>query len=171
MKTSALNNTEFAPFYENYIHSLGEVELLEILNQSSVQLIELISNLTEEKLNYGYAKGKWSIKEILQHLIDTERILSYRALRFSRNDLTDIPGFNEDFYVENSNGKTRSKESLLNEFSLVRNSTIALFNSFSDKMLTNLGTANNSKMSVRALGFIIAGHQTHHLKVIKEKYL
>ncbi len=171
MKTSDLNNNEFATFYKNYITELGEVDLLEILNQSSVQLIELISNLTEEKLNYSYAKGKWTIKEMLQHLIDTERILSYRALRFSRNDLTNIPGFNEDFYVENSNGKTRSKKSLLNEFSLVRNSTIALFNSFSDKMLTKIGTANNSEMSVRALGFVITGHQMHHLKVLQEKYL
>ena len=171
MKTTDLNSSEFAPFYKNYITELGEVDLIETLTDSHHLLIEIISKLPEDKLNYSYAKGKWTIKELLQHLIDTERILSYRALRFSRNDLTDIPGFNEDFYVKNSNGKTRSKKSLLNEFSLVRNSTIALFISFSDKMLTNIGTANNSEMSVRALGFVIAGHQTHHLKILQEKYL
>lgn len=171
MKTTDLNSSEFAPFYKNYITELGEVDLIETLTDSHHLLIEIISKLPEDKLNYSYAKGKWTIKELLQHLIDTERILSYRALRFSRNDLTDIPGFNEDFYVKNSNGKTRSKKSLLNEFSLVRNSTIALFISFSDKMLTNIGTANNSEMSVRALGFVIAGHQTHHFKILQEKYL
>ncbi len=171
MKTTDLNPSEFAPFYKNYIYDLGEVNLLNILNVSHQNILKTLTNLSEEKLNHSYAKGKWTIKEILQHLIDAERILSYRALRFSRNDQTEISGYNEDFYVENSNGKTRTKENLLNEFNLVRNATIALFKSFSDEMLTNIGVANNSNMSVRALGFIIAGHQMHHLKVIKEKYL
>ncbi len=171
MKTSNLSSSEYVPFYESYIVTLGEVDLMEILTKSHTLLIETLIKIPEEKLNYSYTKGKWTIKEILQHLIDTERILSYRSLRFSRNDNTNLPGYNEDFYVENSNGKTRSKESLINEFSLVRNATIALFKSFSDKILANIGSANNSKMSVRALGFIIAGHQIHHLKVIQEKYL
>lgn len=171
MKISDLNPSEFAPFYKTYIDQLGEVDLLETLTDSNNLLVETIGKLPDNKFNYSYAKGKWTIKEILQHLIDTERIMSYRALRFSRNDLTEIPGFNEDFYVKNSNGKTRTKESLLNEFSLVRNSSIALFNSFSEEMLTKIGNANDNKMSVRALGFVIAGHQIHHLKVIQEKYL
>lgn len=171
MKTTDLNPSEFAPFYKNYIIELGDVNLFKILDTSHQNLLKTITNLSEDKLNYSYAKGKWTIKEVLQHLIDTERIMSYRALRFSRNDKTEIPGFNENFYVENSNGKNRTKESLLNEFSLIRNSTIALFKSFSDKMLTKIGNANDNKMSVRALGFVIAGHQIHHLKVIQEKYL
>jgi hypothetical protein len=171
MKTTDLNPSEFAPFYKNYITELGDVDLIETLTDSHNLLVEIIRKLPEEKLNYSYAKGKWTIKEMLQHLMDTERIMSYRALRFSRNDQTEIPGFDEDFYVENSNGRTRTKESLQNEFSLVRNSTIALFNSFSDKMITKTGNANNNKMSVRALGFIISGHQMHHLKVLQEKYL
>jgi len=171
MKTTDLNPSEFAPFYKNYITELGGVELIETLTDSHNLLVEIIRKLPEDKLNYSYAKDKWTIKEMLQHLMDTERIMSYRALRFSRNDQTEIPGFDEDFYVENSNGKTRTKESLQNEFSLVRNSTIALFNSFSEIMLTKIGNANNNKMSVRALGFIIAGHQMHHLKVLQEKYL
>jgi uncharacterized damage-inducible protein DinB len=171
MKTTDLTTSEFATFYKDYIYSLGTVDLFEILTVSHQNIIKTLTNLPKEKLNYGYATGKWNIKEILQHLIDAERILSYRALRFSRNDQTEIPGYNEDFYVENSDGKTRNIESLLKEFSLVRNATIALFESFSVNMLTNIGVANNSNMSVRALGFIIAGHQMHHLKVIKEKYL
>ncbi|MGV6845296.1 MAG: DinB family protein [Lutibacter sp.] len=171
MKTTDLNTSEFAPFYKDYIYSLGTVGLFEILTVSHQNILKTLTNLPEEKLNYSYTTGKWSIKEILQHLIDAERILSYRALRFSRNDQTEIPGYNEDFYVKNSNGKTRNIESLLKEFTLVRNATIALFESFSVEMLTNIGVANNSNMSVRALGFIIAGHQMHHLKVIKEKYL
>jgi hypothetical protein len=171
MKTTDLNASEFAPFYKDYIYSLGNVDLFEILDVSHQNILKTLTSLSEEKLNYSYAKDKWTIKEILQHLIDAERILSYRALRFSRNDTTNILGYDEDFYVENSNGKERTKEALLSEFSLVRNATTALFESFSVKMLTKIGVANNSNMSVRALGFIIAGHQMHHLKVIQEKYL
>jgi len=171
MKTTDLTSSEFTTFYKNYIAELGEVSLFKILDTSHQNLLKIITNLSNEKLDYRYAKNKWTIKEILQHLIDTERIMSYRALRFSRNDQTEISGFNEDFYVENSNGRTRTKESLLSEFSLVRNASVALFNSFSDEMLTKTGIASNSKISVRALGFIIAGHQMHHLKVIQEKYL
>ena len=120
---------------------------------------------------YSYAEGKWTIKELVQHIIDAERVLSYRALRFSRNDTTNLSGFDEDWYVANSNGNERNFKDMLQEFIHVRNSTILLFKSFKPEMLLINGTASNSDMSVRALGFIIAGHQTHHLKIIKEKYL
>jgi len=171
MTTLQVNENEYAPFYKNYIKSLGTVDLFEILNNSLEDLLLTIKHLPEEKLNFSYQEGKWTIKELVQHIIDAERVLSYRALRFSRNDSTDLQGFNEDWYVENSNGNDRNIEDLLNEFSFVRNSTISLFKSFSDEMFTLSGSINGSDMSVRALGFIIAGHQIHHLKVIKEKYL
>jgi len=171
MTTLQVNENEYAPFYKNYIKSLGTVDLFEILNNSLEDLLLTIKHLPEEKLNFSYQEGKWTIKELVQHIIDAERVLSYRALRFSRNDSTDLQGFNEDWYVENSNGNDRNIEDLLNEFSFVRNSTISLFKSFSDEMFTLSGSINGGDMSVRALGFIIAGHQIHHLKVIQEKYL
>ena len=150
---------------------LGNVNLIEILRTSSEELLEMFKDLSEEKMVFCYDEGKWSLKELLQHLIDTERIMSYRALRFSRNDATELPGFNEDWYVKYSNGNDRNSNDLIDEFTCTRRASISLFKSFSDEMLQLSGTANGSDMTVRALGFIIAGHQMHHLKVIKERYL
>ena len=171
MNSLHLNENEYAPFYSNYIKALGEADLREVLKSSLLDLTTTIENLSEEKLNYRYADGKWTIKELIQHITDAERILSYRALRFSRNDATDLPGFDEDWYVDNSNGNDRSIEELLEEFKHVRKATLSLFKSFSTEMLAKTGSSNGSDMTVRALGFIIAGHQTHHLKIIKEKYI
>lgn len=171
MNASQLNENEYAPFYENYIKSLGNVNLIEILNLSLEEILNIFKNLPPEKLVYRYAEGKWTIKELIQHIIDSERVFNYRALRFSRNDATDLQGFDEDWYVANSNGNDRNFDDLLEEFINIRKSSISLFKSFTDEMLVMNGTANGSDMTVRALGFIIAGHQMHHLKVIKEKYL
>ena len=171
MTTIQVNDNEYAPFYKNYIKSLGNVNLFEILESSLYDLVQTIENLPEEKLNFQYQEGKWTIKELVQHIIDAERVLSYRALRFSRNDSTDLQGFNEDWYVENSNGNDRTIIDLLEEFTYLRKGSIALFKSFTDEMFSLSGSINGSDMSVRALGFIIAGHQIHHLKIIKEKYL
>jgi len=171
MNSNQLNNNEYASFYKNYIKTVGTSNLFEILTTSHDELILTVKNLSEEKLMFSYAEGKWTIKELLQHLIDTERVMCYRALRFSRNDATDLPGFDENLFVENSNGNERTSIDLLEEFTLVRKSTISLFKSFSAKMLSTTGTIDGSIMSVRALGFIVAGHQIHHLKVIRERYL
>ncbi len=107
MKTTQLNDSEYAPFYKNYIKGLGNVDLFKILHSSLEDTLNTLQNLTEEKLMYRYAEGKWTIKEILQHIIDAERVLSYRALRFSRNDTSELKGFDEDWYVNNSNGNDR----------------------------------------------------------------
>ncbi len=171
MNSNQLKENEYSSFYKNYITILGEVNLLEVLTNSLENLISTLKNLPEEKLQYRYEEGKWTIKELIQHIIDAERVLSYRALRFARNDTTNLQGFDEDWYVKNSNGNDRNFDELLNEFSLLRKATISLFKSFSNEMLTNIGSANGSDISVRALGFIIAGHQIHHLNIIKEKYL
>ncbi len=171
MNSNQLKEDEYSSFYKNYVTILGEINLLEVLNNSLENLINTLKNLPEEKLQYRYEEGKWTIKELIQHIIDAERVLSYRALRFARNDATNLQGFDEDWYVKNSNGNDRDFDELLNEFSLVRKATILLFKSFSNEMLTNTGSANGSVVSVRALGFIIAGHQIHHLNIIKEKYL
>lgn len=171
MNSSQLNENEYAPFYKNYITIVGNVNLLEILNSSLDELTETVKNLPEEKLLFRYDTNKWTIKELLQHIIDAERVLSYRALRFSRNDATALHGFDEDWYVNNSNGNERDFNDLLNEFTLIRKSSISLFKSLTNEMLAMYGSSNGSDMTVRALGFIIAGHQMHHLKIIKEKYL
>lgn len=172
MTLIALSENEYAPFYKTYINTVkNNVELIDLLKDSINQLITVLTDLPEEKQMYAYSEGKWTIKEIVQHLIDTERILSYRALRFSRNDATPISGFDESWYAENSNGNERSYKDLLKELKLVRKSTIMLFKSFSEEMLLFSGTANDSEITVRALGFVIAGHQLHHLNVIKERYL
>ena len=171
MTTLQLSENEYAPFYKNYIKNLGDVNLHEVLNSSFEDLINSLKNVPEEKLVYRYADGKWTIKELVQHIIDAERVLSYRALRFSRNDPSDLQGFDEDWYVGNSNGNERNFKDILDEFTHLRKANISLFHSFTNEMMPMLGTSNGSIMSVRALGFIIAGHQMHHLKIIKEKYL
>lgn len=171
MNSIQLNDNEYAPFYSNYIKALGDVNLYKVLISSFDDLMETLKGVPEDKLLYRYEDGKWTIKELVQHIIDAERVLSYRALRFSRNDATDLHGFDEDWYVEYSNGNDRDFKDILDEFSHLRKASISLFNSFTPKMLEMLGSSNGSDMTVRALGFIIAGHQMHHLKIIKERYL
>ncbi len=171
MNSNQLNENEYSPFYKNYILALKNVNLIEVLTSSLEEILITVKNLPEEKLQYKYAEGKWTIKEIIQHLIDTERIMSYRALRFSRNDTTELEGFDENWYVDNSNGNERNIHDLLDELTLVRKTSVSLFKSFTDEMLIRIGTANGGDMTVRALGFIIAGHQMHHLMIIKERYL
>ncbi len=171
MNSNQLNENEYSPFYKDYILALENVTLIEVLTSSLEEILITVKNLPEEKLQYKYAEGKWTIKEIIQHLIDTERIMSYRALRFSRNDATELQGFDENWYVDNSNGNDRNIHDLLDELTLLRKTSISLFNSFTDEMLIRIGTANGGDMTVRALGFIIAGHQMHHLMIIKERYL
>lgn len=170
MNSFELNDNEYPTFYKNYIDSLGAVDLIDVLSKSLDDLMETLKDVPEDKLLYRYAEGKWTIKELVQHIVDAERILSARALRFSRDDATDVPGFDEDSYVDCSNANNRNFHELLEEFTYLRESTILLFSSFTTEMLAMLGSINGSDMSVRALGFIIAGHELHHLKVIKKEY-
>ena len=124
-----------------------------------------------DKFDYRYDEGKWTIKEIIQHLIDSERVFSYRALRISRNDKTPLPGFDENSFVENTNSNQRSLQGLLTEMAVVRQATLSLFSSFSVEQLERIGMASNHQISVRAIGFIIIGHQEHHQKIFQERYL
>ena len=171
MKSNQLFITEYPDFYKSYIQELEEVELIEELEICLHEFIKFVQNISMDKFDYQYAEGKWTIKEIIQHLIDSERVFSYRALRISRNDKTPLPGFDENEYVANSNGNERSLQSLLTEMAVVRQSTLSLFNSFSQEQLTKIGIASNNEVSVRAIGFIIIGHQKHHQKIFIEKYL
>ncbi|PJB11291.1 MAG: damage-inducible protein DinB [Flavobacteriales bacterium CG_4_9_14_3_um_filter_40_17] len=172
MPYNDLNNSEYAPFYKPYIEEIGqELDILTGLELIGNEFVDLINSLSEDKLNFAYAENKWTIKEVIVHLIDSERIFSYRALRFARNDQTDLSGFEENDYVPFSDANKRSKSDLIAEFKTVRTSTISLFQSFSDEMLLRAGTIGGNTMSVRALGFIILGHQKHHINVVKVRYL
>lgn len=166
-----ISENEYNPNYQPYLNALKETELFAALDKSYQDTIDLLQNLNETELLYRYGEDKWTIKEIVQHLIDAERILSYRALRFSRNDSTDLPGYDENWFVNFSNANERSIADLRTEFHCVRSATQSLFKSFSDEMFLRSGVANQSKMSVRAAGLIISGHQWHHLNVIYDRYL
>lgn len=172
MKPTQLNSTEFAPFYANYIAQVSdEYTLVEELEISLHRFIKFVQDIPMDKFDYRYAEGKWTVKDIIQHLIDAERIFAYRALRFARNDSTDLPGFEENDYVDEAHANSRSIMELLTELSSVRHASLLLFKTFSDEQLLRVGTANSNKMSVRALGFIIIGHQNHHQRVFEERYL
>ncbi|TBX64816.1 DinB family protein [Flavobacterium silvisoli] len=172
MKPSQLQPGEYAHYYADYISQVSEeYSLTEELEISVHRLIKFVQNIPLDKFDYRYAEGKWTIKDILQHLIDAERIFAYRALRFGRNDLTPLASFDENDYVNVANANNRSIQDLLTELLVVRQATLALFKSFTEVELMRIGTASNNPMSVRALGFVIIGHQNHHQRVFQERYL
>ena len=168
-----LNENEYAQYYKTYIDAvaLNGKSIVQNLNDTLQEALELVSNLPEEKQLYRYAEGKWTIKELIQHIIDSERVFNYRALRFARNDATSLPGFEQDDYVAIYDANKRDFKDLLEEFEFTRKSSIALFKSFGDEELKRIGIASASNMSVRALGYIISGHLKHHMNIIKERYL
>jgi len=171
MKLYELSKTEYSSFNATYINAVKEEDLLKGLEKGLAQMVSFMESIPVDKLEYRYAEGKWTIKDILLHIIDAERIFSYRALRIGRGDKTPLAGFEENDYVPNSRANDRSLESLLTEFQFVRNSTLCLFKNFSGEQLAYMGTASNHSISVRAIGFVVSGHQNHHLKVIAERYL
>jgi uncharacterized damage-inducible protein DinB len=171
MNSNQLPVNEYAGHFATYIQAASNVELIEELEICLHDFIKFVQNIPMDKFDFRYAEGKWTIKDIIQHLIDAERIFNYRALRISRNDKTPLPGFEEDNYIDNTNANGRSIQDLLTEFSAVRQSTILLYKSFSDEQLKRIGIASNTEISVRALGFVTIGHQKHHQKVFQERYL
>ncbi|WP_026713576.1 DinB family protein [Flavobacterium daejeonense] len=171
MKRIAIPNNEYTGFYATYMQEAGDEDLYEDLEISLHAFIRFVQDIPMDKFDYRYAEGKWTIKEIIQHVIDTERVFAYRALRISRNDKTPLPGFDENDFVLNTNANERHLQSLLTELSIVRQSTLALFKSFSEEQLKRIGIASNNEISVRAIGFIIIGHQKHHQRIFQERYL
>ncbi len=158
-------------YFRKYIQLVPNDNFLEMLENSTIQTTAFLKTLDDAQWNYRYADGKWSVKEVWLHVIDTERVMAYRALRFARNDKTPLPGFEQDDYTPFTDAENRSPESILREFNAVRNATLELFRNFNNEMLDRLGTANGSPFTPRALGFVIAGHEIHHLNIIKERYL
>lgn len=164
------NNLLIVPeFYGRYIELVGDVPTSLALLESSTIFEDVAGNLEalEDKV---YAPGKWTARDILQHCIDTERILAFRALCFARNDSAVLPGFDENDYAQYTLANERTIPDLLEEFSIVRTSTVFMFENFSDEMLKREGVANGKKISVLALGLTIAGHAIHHLRVLEERY-
>ena len=163
---------EYAPYTIAYISLLpGDGSVLDRLKDNCTAFENFVLSLPEHKLTYRYAAGKWTIKEILVHIMDTERIFAYRALRFARNDKTALPGYEQDDYVPCSRADERSLSDILSEYAAVRSSTLALFESFRDEDYFRSGIANGNPASVRAILYQIAGHELHHWNLIKERYV
>jgi hypothetical protein len=162
---------ECGNFYLGYIDAATGNSVSELLQVHPASIKAGILAIPNEKADYRYASGKWTIKELLQHLIDTERVFSYRALRISRNDATPMAGFDENQYAVNALVAERSIEDLKKEFLLLREATDLMIGSFNEPQLNNRGTASNASITLRAVCFIIYGHNLHHLKIIRERYL
>lgn len=171
MTAKNLHPDEYNSYYQPYIDKANNLTLSEGLITNCESVSTFLESIPDAKLEYRYADGKWTIKEIVLHLIDTERIFAYRALRIARNDKTALPGFDQDEYVPTSMANERTFDSILSEYKAVRFATIALFDSFNDDMLKRIGTASNSSLSARAVGFITMGHENHHCEVIRNRYL
>jgi hypothetical protein len=171
MNSSTLQPTEYASYYSPYIIALGNVNLIEELENSIHNFEDFLIQIPSEKHEFRYAEGKWTIKDIVQHLIDTERILAYRSLRFARKDQTPLHSFDENKYVDATAANKRDLIDLIQEYKAVRLSTLYLFKSFNEEELMHTGIASNNSFTVRALGFITIGHQKHHQRIIAERYL
>ncbi|MDB5110743.1 MAG: damage-inducible protein DinB [Mucilaginibacter sp.] len=161
---------EFSPFHTNYINLVGNEPILDILEQLKESTYSFLTCIDADKADYAYAEGKWTLKEVLGHMIDAERTFAYRILAFSRGQ-KELPGFDENAYVENATFGSRRFKDLATEFRLVRESNLYLFRSLSSQQLITTGISDGNKISVRALLYIAAGHELHHLNIIKEKYL
>lgn len=164
------NLTEYGNFYQTYINYTNVNNYKDLDEQYNQQIIKSWCYIPIESINYKYAPEKWTIKQMFQHVIDTERIFAYRALAVSRKELTPLAGFDENEYARNATAENRNWKDMLDEWKVVRQSTNLLFNSFTDEQMQNMGTASNSPISVNALGFIIFGHALHHIKILKERY-
>ena len=161
----------YPAYFENYISKVQASTVKEATVKYGVELIDRFKALPFEKASYAYADGKWTLKEMLQHIIDTERIFAYRAVAIARKEAIGLPGFDENAYAANSKANSRSWNSLLEEFVAVRTATDLLLNSFDEEQLLQQGTTNNNPTTVKAIAFIIYGHIAHHLNIINERYL
>lgn len=162
---------EFNPFFQRYIDLVPEGSFQDVLNENTRIILDFFQNIPSKKHEYRYEEGKWSIKEILIHIIDTERVMSYRALVAARGDASALPGFDENTYVQNVDVSQRTLESLLEEFQSVRNATTHFFSHINEAQSIFEGNASNHATTARALGYISVGHVLHHINVVKERYL
>lgn len=172
MYTKDLTPSEYNSYYDPFIKMIDSgVTLIRALEESKDEVTSFFKDIPSGKLSYRYDIGKWTPKEVLVHIMDTERIFSYRALRFARKDKVNLLGFDQNDFVPPSKANARTIDSLIEEYKTVRDATIVLFKNFDDTMLKEIGMGSGSAMSVRALGFITVGHEKHHVSIIKERYL
>jgi hypothetical protein len=171
MISNHLNQDEYNSYYESYIDNATALDIVKGLEQNLGTVVSFYESIPLLKHDYAYAEDKWTVKDILLHIIDTERIFAYRALRIARQDKTRLAGFEQDDYVVSGKAKARSLEGLLEEYKTVRQSTIVLYRSFGLNALNAIGEASGSPISVRAMGYIITGHENHHNQIIEERYL
>lgn len=168
---SAIDLSLVPSFYHGYINNVKTTNLNEAFREERKGIMGILSKLSEENWNYRYAEGKWSIKEMVQHLIDAERIFAYRALCIARGETASLPGFDENNYAAHSDSDRRSGKELFHELSIVHEGTALLFASFTPQMLQSKGIANGKTIYAEAIGFITVGHTLHHLKVLNERYM
>lgn len=157
-------------FYHGYFNQVGDQEPRHLMKQHLADNEAFFLNLPAEKWDYAYDEGKWTIKEVLGHIVDAERVFQYRALRFSRNDKTELPGFDQDAYVAAGNTRHRSIESMIKEYVAVRHSSLALFEGLSPEELTRTGKANGYLFETGWMAYLITGHEMHHMQVLRERY-
>ncbi|MDP2176048.1 MAG: DinB family protein [Bacteroidota bacterium] len=165
------NHSDAPSYYHYYFDLVKEEDLLTALETNYSETIQFMSSISKHKENYSYAYGKWTIKEVFRHIIDTEKILAYRAFRFSRFDNIDLAGFDENEYIAKIQHTHYDLKDLIEEFINLRKSTINMFKPMTEDMLNFKGTANNMSVTARGIGFMIVGHAVHHCQVVKSKYL
>ncbi|GEP96513.1 DinB family protein [Chitinophaga cymbidii] len=162
---------DYAEFYHTYVSLVPEDDILQAFTSQTTATLEFLDEIPEEKLDYAYATGKWTVRQVLQHMTDAERIFAYRALRFARKDITPLPGFEENAYAAEANVAHRDWVDMIEEFQLVRLASEHLFRSLNEEELQRKGVASNAPITVLSLGYIIIGHAMHHQRVIAERYL
>ena len=162
---------QIPPFYRPYVARVQDYPLIEALERTSGETIQMLKGVPDSLGTFAYAPGKWTIKELLQHMMDAERVFAFRAMTFARNDKTNLPAFDENAYVPESNAHARSVAELIASMDRLRATTLDLFRSFTPEMLKRRGVANNVELSVESIGYIIAGHESHHKAIIIERYL
>jgi hypothetical protein len=163
--------TEYAPYYGRYVSLVPEGDILETLTRQLDSTLSLLGGIDEEKAAWRYAADKWSIKELVGHIIDTERIFAYRALRFARNDRTELSGFEQDDYARYAGFDRRSLRDIVQEFEFVRRANLLMLNHLDNEAWQRRGVASGGEVSVRALAFIMAGHEQHHMQILRTRYL
>jgi hypothetical protein len=168
---AAPDHSDYAPYWGRYISLVDGKDVIRALEQQGPETVAMLSGLTEQQGAYRYAPEKWSLKEVLGHITDSERVFAYRTLRIARNDPTPLPGFEQDDYVHAAMFGSRALPALLDEFAAVRQASLLLFRSLDADAWMRRGVADHKDVSVRALAYIIAGHELHHRKIIQEKYL
>ena len=162
--------SEYGPFFHGYITAVPEGDILELLRSGGKELLETIRRIPEDRGGHRYGPDKWTIREVVGHLIDAERIFAYRALRFARADATMLPGFDENAYVRTAGSDGRPLADLARELAAVRESTVLMFESLPDEAWIRKGDSNGRETSVRALAYVTAGHPIHHLRILRERY-